>query len=421
MRRLAAVDAQTYWLSAKMPSDQVLLYGFAGVPTDLPAAVADVLARATACNELRLRVEDRGGAAYPHWVRCEVDERRVTVHELAGAGWAECLAAVTAFSDEQVDPQVAPWRLEVFPSITGVPGVAGPGTVVALQISHALADGLWASTLAAWLLGRPEPVPAIPAPPRWEAVALPRRAIAAARAHRLLTRDVTAGHVAPQADTRPVLHTNRRPDGVRLLRTLVRDRAQLGGPTVTVGVLAAIAEALAAHLRDLGDDPSTLGAEVPMARRGPRAAHNHFGNVGVGLFPDVPVGERSARIAGELAQRRRRADHPALQAQHRAFAATPAPLLRWGVAQFDPAVRSPTAIGNTVVSSVSRGRTDLRFGETPVAVSAGYAELSPMMGLTHGVHGIGSTVAVSVLAAASAIGDIDAYTDRLAAALDRSG
>jgi len=40
-----------------------------------------------------------------------------------------------------------------------------------------------------------------------------------------------------------------------------------------------------------------------------------------------------------------------------------------------------------------------------------------MMGLTHGVHGIGDTVAVSVHAAESAIGDVDEYVTRLDAAL----
>ncbi len=34
VRRLAAVDAQTYWLSAKIPNDTLLLYGFDGVPTN---------------------------------------------------------------------------------------------------------------------------------------------------------------------------------------------------------------------------------------------------------------------------------------------------------------------------------------------------------------------------------------------------
>ena len=101
----------------------------------------------------------------------------------------------------------------------------------------------------------------------------------------------------------------------------------------------------------------------------------------------------------------------------RRFAAVPAPLLRWGVGPFDPTLPSPTVTGNTVVSSVNRGRADLHFGALPVVLTAGYPGLSPMMGLTHGVHGIGDTIAISVHAAASAIGDIDAYVDRLESAL----
>ena len=63
----------------------------------------------------------------------------------------------------------------------------------------------------------------------------------------------------------------RRPDGARSIRTVIRHRDQLPGPTVTVGVLAAVSAALAGHLRELGDDTSTLGAEVPMAKAGVRA------------------------------------------------------------------------------------------------------------------------------------------------------
>ena len=186
---------------------------------------------------------------------------------------------------------------------------------------------------------------------------------------------------------------------------------------MTVGVLAVVSTALAAHLRELGDDPSTLGAEVPMARAGVRQANNYFGNVGVGLYPELDSSERVDRIGEDLAQRRRRAGHPAMLAASRAFAAVPAPLLRWGVGQFDPSLRSPTVTGNTVVSSVNRGLADLHFGELPVVLTAGYPGLSPMMGLTHGVHGIGDTIAISVHAAESAIGDVDAYVERLAAAL----
>jgi hypothetical protein len=137
------------------------------------------------------------------------------------------------------------------------------------------------------------------------------------------------------------------------------------------------------------------------------------------LHPDLPYAERSSRIAAELAQRRQRAAHPALQAANLASAAVPAPLVRSGVLAFDPTTRTATATGTPVVSSVHRGAADLLFGGVPVVVSAGCPALSPMMGLTHGVHGIGDTVAVSVHAAESAVADIDAYVERLTDALDR--
>ena len=56
MRRLTPVDAQMYWMSAKIPNDQFLLYGFAGVPANLDQAIGAIRARADECPELRLRV-----------------------------------------------------------------------------------------------------------------------------------------------------------------------------------------------------------------------------------------------------------------------------------------------------------------------------------------------------------------------------
>ncbi|EUA73139.1 hypothetical protein I553_9295 [Mycobacterium xenopi 4042] len=52
-----------------------------------------------------------------------------------------------------------------------------------------------------------------------------------------------------------------------------------------------------------------------------------------------------------------------------------------------------------------------------MVLTAGYPALSPAISLTHGVHGIGDTIAISVHAAESAIADIDAYLHRLDAAL----
>ena len=415
MSRLSAVDAQMYWMSAKIPNDQFLLYGFAGVPVDFEQALDEVRARARGRAELRLRVDDRSVFGYPSWVTGEVREDQIVVHDLSGGTWADCLTATAGLSEQQLDASLAAWRLHIFGSVEALLPKAS-GTVAVLQVSHALGDGIRASALAAYLFGRVGAVPG-PAPSPLRVATLPWRAATAARTHRQLIRDTEAGFVPPPADLRPALRSNARPAGIRSLRTLIRDRGDMPGPTVTVGVLAAVSAALAAHLRDLGDDPAMLGAEVPMAKAGPRQANNHFGNVAVGLYPDLEFSERTTRIAADLACRRRRAQHPAMLAASKAFAAVPAPLLRWGVRQFDPDARSATVIGNTVVSSVNRGAADLHFGGAQVVLTAGCPSLSPMMGLTHGVHGIGDTIAVSVHAAESAIGDVDAYLNRLDAAL----
>lgn len=412
-RRLTAVDAQTYWMSASVPSDQFLIYAFGQGTTDLDDALREVRERARACDIMRLRIEDSGFWTYPAWVPREVGGDQFVVHDLDNPTWAGCLDAVAALDADQLSARVLTWRLHIFPCIGGLPNGTRTGTVAVLQISHALADGILASALAARLFGRDDDVPTVTATSTRPA-SVPVLALQAVRTHRRLIRDTESGIVPPQAHSRPLLQTNRRPEGRRRLRTVVCERHRVGGPTVTVGVLAAISAALAAHLRELGDAPSQLGAEVPMAKSGPRRSNNHYANVGVGLYPDAEIGRRVQLIAADLAARRRRAAHPAMCAEAAAFAAVPAPLLRWGVQQFDPNVRWDTAIGNTVVSSVNRGRADLRFGDSPVQLTTGLLGLSPMMGMTHGVHGIGDTVTVSVYAADSSIGDIDAYVERLA-------
>ena len=411
MAELTAVDAQMYWMSAKIPSDQFPLYAFRGVPADMKAALATLRARAAACPELLLRVTEMGSWRYPRWVRCGVDPASVLVHD--GGQWADCLDAVGALAADQVDPRQRTWRVHVFAGVDGVPGVNESATVVVLQISHVLGDGVRSSAMAARLFGRNQQVPAA-VPRRWGTAALPYLAARASLAHWDLVRDTEAGVVAGPAHLWPARRTNERPVAPIGRRTIVRPRSQLPGPTVTVGVLAAAARALADEL-----GVTEVGAEVPMAKSGLRRANNHFGNVSVGLHPGLPFGQRADRIAAELADRRQCAAHPANTVADAAFAATPAALLRWGTGLFDADARSAAVGGNTVVSSVNRGAADLEFGGCPVALTAGYPALSPMMGLTHGVHGIGDTVAVSVHAATSALPDLDGYVQRLADALDR--
>ncbi|MHA3019894.1 WS/DGAT domain-containing protein [Mycobacterium sp. BMJ-28] len=404
-----------FWMSAKIPNDTFLVFGFDGVPADLERALDDLVMRARTSPDLSQCIDDSSWLHYPRWAPCPADRSRFLVHAPGEGNWAGCLSAVGTLVDDQLDPRVTPWRLHIFTGIDGIPGVDGPGTVAALQITHALGGGGRTCAPAALMFGRPGTVPAV-VPPSTGPLALPWRSVQAARAYRELHRDTESGALPPPAPGREPLRTNAAPAGVRAMRTLVRPRASLSGGTVTVVALAGISAALAGQLAELGESTAALGAEVTMGKAGARRAYNHFGTVGVGLHPELPVADRIPVIAAELEARRQRAAHPAMRASEQAFAATPAPLLRWGIDQFDPAVRSPTVTGNTVVSSVNCGAADFGFGGAPVRVAAAFPGLSPMVGLTHCVTGVGDTVSISVFAAESAIGDVDAYMGRLESA-----
>lgn len=414
--RLTAVDAQMFWMSARMPNDTFLLYGFDGVPADLDAAIGELVTNARTSPDLSQRIEDESRLQYPSWVHHAASAEQFAVHQLADPSWTGCLEAVSALVDDQLDPREMPWRVHLFAGVVGVPGVDGAGTVAVLQITHALGGGGRTCGPAAVMFGGSAVV--APVTPAYASPALlVWRSVEAARAHRRLVSDTEAGRVPPPAAPCVPLRTNDNPAGVLAMRTVVRDRAQLSGATVTVAALSAISEALSGQLAALGVQPGALGAEVTMAKPGPRHAYNHFGTVGVGLHPELPAPQRPAAIAAELAARRERAAHPAMRSSERAFLATPAPLLRWGIGQFNPAVRSATVTGNTVVSSVNCGTADFALGGRPVRLAAAFPGLSPMVGLTHCVTGVGSTISVSVYAAESAIGDIDTYVDRLESAL----
>jgi hypothetical protein len=426
---MAPVDAQMYWMSRKVPNDQFLLYAFGGAPHDMESAIDEILRRAASQADLTLRVSDPGCVIdYPYWVRDVVRRDHVVVHPQSQPTWTACLDAIAALADRQLDLQDSPWRLHIFEAVAGAPRCDGPSTIVILQVGHALADGRRASAIARALFGpdgqrattvtKPErgysavhaaAVTALRSPK--QLCSLGVRGVNAALAHRTLVSDVETGSVPPQADVRPALPTNNRPAGRRTIRTLVRHRDDFPGPTVTVAALAAISLGLTDHLAAQGIDPETLGAEVTLAKHGKALGRNHFRNVGVDLFGTTASWERrTAQIAEALMQRRTRGAHPALRAGDEAFAAVPAPLLYWGVSQFDPDTVPDDVIGNTVVSSINRGAV-------PVTFTAGYPALSPAMGVTHGVHGIGDTVAISVHAAESAIGDIDDYLETLSASI----
>ena len=225
-RRLTPTDAQTYWLSAKIPNDTFLLFGFAGVPPDLEAALDDVASRARRHPDLTVRIEDGGFLTYPAWVHRDVDRSQFVVHDIEDRTWAGCLPAVSTLIDDQLDAGTMTWRLHVFTGIDDVPGSWARARLWCCR-SH---------TRSAAAAAPPPCGPDVRPRPRRGArdqsavggpLALPVAGFRAARAHRRMLADIDAGSVPPRAELRPPLRTNARPSGQRSLRTVVRKRADL--------------------------------------------------------------------------------------------------------------------------------------------------------------------------------------------------
>ena len=99
--RMAAVDAQFYWMSAKIPNDEFLLYAFDGVPTDFECAVDEVRDRAQACPALAVRVDDGSPLTYPHWVPTAREPARVLRHQLDDDSWRGSLDAVVRLAHQK--------------------------------------------------------------------------------------------------------------------------------------------------------------------------------------------------------------------------------------------------------------------------------------------------------------------------------
>lgn len=420
-------------MSTVIPSDQFLLFAFAGSDDPVDELVARILRRARMIGDLSVRIVDvPGDLDHPRWVLTDVrPDDAIRVRDVVD--WQSTLGVLGAGMSDQVDTRRLPWRVHLFPGVVGVPGDPdGRATVLVLQMSHALADGTLATALARRLFDDAPADDEHHSPGlRWlpptvlaaqgvarlpiDGATLVARGIRAHRAHRDRVRDERDGRLPPRRYGVPRLSINVPPDDRRDLRVVLTDAATLRdlGGTVTVGALAVIGGALAAHL-----EVNSLRAEVLVGSAGERHARNHFRTVGVDLAADEPdPARRAARIAADLTDASRRGAHPAARAEAAAMAAVPAFLIAWGVRSFDPHVVPETVTGNTVVSSVNRGDDDLVSAGGRVLLTAGFPALSPLQTVTHGVHGIGGRVALSVCSSPTGLTDPDAYAERLAATL----
>ncbi|MEC3913957.1 WS/DGAT domain-containing protein [Nocardia sp. CDC160] len=456
MNSLAARDAAMYWLSARTRNDLFLLYCFVDAGSDTERLRAAVAKRVEHVPDLLIHVLDTpANIAYPIWAPCEFTNDQFVEHELEAATWANVTAAVGGLVGSGLRAEDRPWRLHVFRNVRDAPGFAtGESALVAvLQLSHALADGRRAALIARELFGRSEfsaapgkgaaaPVihrlvpdqiresvmsvlsatAAIPGVPIGMARTVVR-GLSAARAQRRLAELTAAGALPPPApDTQPnVLNGGGAVPTSHSVRMLVCDknRLRVPGHSVTVVFLAAVSIALERHLRETGEPIDDLRAQVPMAIVETGTGRNGYRDLSVDLAVAEPDPRaRAARIAADLAARRERAAHPLQGARDAVTAVLPAPLLHRDVAHAPIDVLPERVSGHTVVSSVDRGAADLEFGGGAVRFTAGFPALGAVMHLTHGLHGLGDTLTLSVHADPAVLPDPDRYASLLEAAVD---
>ncbi|MGY0502658.1 wax ester/triacylglycerol synthase domain-containing protein [Nocardia sp. FBN12] len=468
MTTMAARDATMYWLSRRTANDVFLLYSFAETDTATDDLRAFVAARAARIPDLRIRLQDiPGNLGYPRWVPAEFASQQFVHHQPDGMSWRELLADLGELLGTGVVATEFPWRVHVFRAVRAAPRSVDPVVVVVLQLSHALADGTRAAAIARALFGADDAVvhstlvvpvdnsayhPVGPAQiftqpvdscgqpcgwiarwvdPRvlgvlrlpWQLATTVWRGRAAYLAQRELADRTAAGEV-PAAATgfAPcVLNPATSVDGHHV-RMLVVDAGSLRVPgiTVTVVALTAISSALSDYLAERGERPDRLGTALPMALPAPSAARNNYRGLSIDLHinePDLRI--RANLIADELAARRTRALNPLLSAQGRVGEVVPSFLAIRDVERADLDTVPAALDGNTVVSSVYRGPADLAFAGAPVLFTGGFPALGTVMHLTHGVHGIGETITLSVHSDALVVADPDRYlvllTESLAA------
>ncbi len=434
MPELTPQDATRYWLSRRTGNDLFLLYGF-DEPARSTAELRTLLTRrAAAIPDLRLRVRERR-FAYPAWTPCGIADDQIVVRALPEPDWANLVVALEELAGERLHAGERAWRLHLYRGVRGGPAGAGAALIAVLQLSHALADGRRAAAIARDLFAAAPPT-AAPAKSAGgmlnELVAevgsiatlpvdLARtviRGLAANRARRELADRTARGEIAaPAPETPPTPLNNGSEPRAHAIRMLVRTDLRVPGHTVTVVTLTAIGAALARYLESYDHVRTDLAAQVSIARSSGKS-RNNYRDSAVELHTGEPDHRRRAdRIAATLAARRARAGHPLLAAQDRVTEAIPAPILRRDVFTARLDQLPATLSAHTVVSSVDRGPADLVLAAAPVRFTAGFPALGTVMHLTHGVHGLGETITVSVHADPAVLPDPDRYAALLDHAL----
>ncbi len=106
---MTPTDAQTFWISEKIPNDQLLLYCFDGQSQHMDELRRSVVERASLIPDLNVRIrESPWHLDYPVWEPMPVDASLVRVHELPENSWLSCIHGIEKLLENHVDPRESP-------------------------------------------------------------------------------------------------------------------------------------------------------------------------------------------------------------------------------------------------------------------------------------------------------------------------
>jgi WS/DGAT/MGAT family acyltransferase len=266
-------------------------------------------ARVRRLPRLTQRLELAPDEGPPSWV--SDGDFDVTRHVRKVEGAADLAAAVAPMMERRLDRSAPLWSIELTDAGEG-------GSVIALKVHHAMADGMGARRIASVLLwdeedphprpsSDPAPAPAdrsVPLRRRWADVRHVARALERelppAASHSWLAQRVGSGRVVgfasvPLAELEP-------------LKSAFATHA-----TVNDLILAATAGGLRRWLEQLDAPLRAMRVKVPVSLHGPAEPGGALGNADSFFFVDLPVTEPDARqrllaIARECGTRKRARD-----------------------------------------------------------------------------------------------------------------
>ncbi|RRQ27921.1 DUF1298 domain-containing protein [Rhodococcus sp. Eu-32] len=448
MAKLDIKDAAFHFLRAVSgPTDMYGIYVFDAedaLPPTFEAIEAHVVARRPVVPALNIVLREAPlGLDFPSWVPSAGDTAgHLSDHDLTGASWPECQTRISSILEVGLDARVRAWHLHVLRGVRDVPTVDGAATVVVLQVSHAMTDGLGLTRIASALFappGTPHDVVGA-ALPGHAPVRRPRAPILAATASILATPirlarygirirsarkryAASRSQLAPPVRPGPSTRLTVDPTGSRAVHIVPLPASALRGRgvPVTAVALAAVASATEKYLRAHGDDiPDVLNASVPVSL-GPDIEWSSA-NRALSCMVDLHLGEsdpsKRARLIAELVvAERRRVTSPELLDIARAEELLPAPvvLAAQRLRQRRKTVRPTKFWTHTNVVSVDRGRTRpmLELCGSRVTFTSGTPMLAENRPLVHGFFGGGDIITVVVLACPDVVPDHEKYVESL--------